>query len=178
MKWKDIKGYEGSYQISNNGEIKSLERSVVCSNHYRIVKERLLKQQISSTGYYVVRINFNGNKRTLKIHQLVWDHFGSSKRNGRKLQVDHIDENKLNNHIDNLQLLTQRENVSKSKFKYEKTSQYTGVRWHKQNKKWESGIKINGNQKYLGQYIDEYDAHLAYKKELDNLGKRIEIRFN
>ncbi|KKK61251.1 hypothetical protein LCGC14_3016220, partial [marine sediment metagenome] len=121
--WKDIKNYEGLYQVSNFGDVKSLERKV--NNQYGA--ERILKSNFGSNEYKVVVLCKDKKQSTKTVHSLVWDAFGDKSRNGRKLQVDHKDENKLNNNINNLQLLTNRENTNKGKSQYKKTSKYTGV---------------------------------------------------
>jgi len=164
MKWKDINGYEGEYHISNCGKVKSLKFS----------KERILKPNKDKVGYYNVNLSKEGKKKIFKIHLLVWDHFGSGKRNGMKLQVDHIKEkDKSNNHIDNLQLLNPRYNIIKSKDKTKTSSKYLGVSWSKRDNKWLSSIYINGKYKYLGYFDNEYDAHLAYKKELETYVEKL-----
>lgn len=159
MVWKNIEGYEGHYQISNCGQVKSLKWN----------KERLLKPSTNGSGYYYVNISKNNRVKNFSIHTLLWDHFGDSKRDGRKLQVDHKDENKLNNHIDNLQLLKPRSNVSKSVDKSKTTSKYIGARWHKGGNKWVSQIRINNKYTHLGYFNTEYEAHLSYQQALKNI---------
>lgn len=107
--WKPIKNCETSYQISNYGRVKSLSR--VAKNRYSsfIRKEKILKSFINSKGYLFVDLM----GKTEAIHRLVWDYFGGRPRNGHKLQIDHIDGIKTNSHINNLQLLTNRENSIK-----------------------------------------------------------------
>ena len=91
-------------------------------------------------------------------------------RNGMILQIDHVIPDKTNNRIDNLQLLSQRENTSKGYIQNgKKTSQFTGISWHKQNKKWIAHIQINKKLKHLGYFTDEYNAHLVYQKALGEL---------
>ena len=153
-----IKGFEGDYKISNYNKLKSIKFN----------KERIIKEK-THTIYNYYSLCKNGKRYEHKTHLLVWDHFGSSKRDGIKLQVDHIDEDKKNNHIDNLQLLKPRSNVSKAYKKYNTTSNYTGVSWFKQTNRWKAGIRIDGKMKHLGYFLDEYEAHLAYKKELDKI---------
>ena len=163
--------YTGLYEVSNYGSVKSLERKVLSEkrsnwNH----KEKILSPSICGNGYYKVSLHKNNTGTTCKIHHLVWDVFGNQKRNGRKLQVDHIDNNKLNNHFSNLQLLTARENTTKYFLQCtNKTSKYIGVGWHKRQNKWMVGIRINGKKKHLGVFKNEYEAHLCYQKAFNNL---------
>ena len=100
--WKDIKGYEGLYQISNSGEVKSLSRAVKNRYSTRTVKEKILVKCIDKMGYYKVNLSKNDKKKTYKIHKLVADHFLNEKNEC----VNHKDGNKLNNSVDNLEYTT------------------------------------------------------------------------
>lgn len=157
-KWKDIKGYDGDYQISNYGRVKSFKKN----------KEMIIKGSINGKnkpddfGYLFHMLSKNGKKKSYSKHILVWDHFGNKERG--MLDVDHKDNNSLNNNIDNLQLLSHRENCSKDKKGY--TSEYTGVYYRKSRNKWQSNITISGKSIYLGIFKTEYDAHLAYQQKL------------
>lgn len=106
--WKDIKGYEGLYQVSNLGNVKSLERYV---NHFsgtRKVQEKILKPVIDNTGYYVVSLWKNNKHSRAHIHRLVAESFIIN--NDNKPYINHIDGNKLNNNIGNLEWCTPKEN--------------------------------------------------------------------
>jgi len=157
--WKPIKNYEGLYEISNFGRTKSLPKSTSKSIF-------IMKTNTINSGYFNMRLCKNGIHKAFLVHYLVYTHFINNTINKTIFQIDHIDENKQNNRIDNLQLLTRRRNTAKSFiYKGNKTSKYTGVSRHKQEK-WVSQIKINGEIKRLGRFKDEYKAHLAYQKEL------------
>jgi len=162
---KPIKDYEELYSISNYGYVISEARELLMPNGGVHRKERtILASGLNGTGYPIIALCKNGKKKTFKVHLLVWDNFGDSLRNGQILQVDHIDEDKTNPRIDNLQLLTNRQNISKY-FKIQKTSsKYTGVYRDNATKKWKAKIQINGKIKHLGYFDDEYKAHLAYEK--------------
>ena len=113
--WKDIFDYEGIYKISNYGNVKSLRRFMAIRNGGKqLMPEKILKCRPNIRGYYYVKLCKESKVKTYRIHLLVWDHFGDKPRDGMKLVVDHIDENRLNNKINNLQLLTNRENLIKS----------------------------------------------------------------
>jgi hypothetical protein len=104
--FKDIPGYEGKYQVSKTGKIKSLGNN-------RTKKEKLLKANFNARGYLTVALFLNGQGKTYTVHQLVAITFLNHTLRGYNFVVDHIDDNKSNNNVDNLQIVTQRENVSK-----------------------------------------------------------------
>ena len=106
-----IKEYEGLYSISNCGNVKSNERKVKNRNGFRIVREKILKPSISSNGYYTVVLCKNGKMHTHTIHKLVIEHFNRCRFNNEV--INHIDHDKLNNHIENLEYITQKENINK-----------------------------------------------------------------
>jgi len=164
--WKDIKDYEGIYQVSNFGRVKSLKRTI---SHWRggnsVIKERILKGIISD--YLVVVLYKEGKQKTKKIHKLVAESFLNHKPCGMNLVVNHIDFNKLNNNVSNLEIVTNRENCNHKHIK--SSSKYTGVNWNKKDKKWHSSIYINGKLKYLGYFDCETKAHLAYQNKLKTL---------
>ena len=156
-KFKDIPNYEGIYQVSNLGNVKSLKYN----------KEIILSSGFNKGGYLVVVLRKNNNVKTFYVHTLVATTFLKHNSDGYKLIVDHIDNDKSNNRLDNLQLTTQRKNISKDR--KNKTSKYTGVHWSKSANKWTSQIRIKGKAKHLGLFINEYDAHLTYQKEVKDL---------
>jgi len=164
--WKDIPGYEGLYQVSNMGRVKSLERMVDdWRGGKRKIGERVLKPRIGGGGYQTVLLYKEGC-RDLRIHQLVAITFLNHTPNGHTIVVDHVDEDKINNRLDNLQLISNRENTSKG-YRHKKTSSiFTGVSWHKMYKKWSANIWIDGKNKYLGRFDTELEAHEAYQKKL------------
>ena len=160
--WKDIPGYEGLYKASNHGRIKSLERlREQPKGGIRVYPEKILLLK-NTTGYLRAELCKNGIRKIYSVHRLVWESF-----NGKTdLQIDHIIEgNKTFNWLCNLQTLTPRQNTIKHKLTTKKTSQYTGVSWHKQSKKWVAQIRLNRKTVNLGYYNNEYDAHLAYQSK-------------
>lgn len=109
--WRDIKGYEGIYQVSNLGNIKSLERKVPHVNHGKmktmLVKEKIMKFSITK-GYYTVKLCKDNKYSCKRVNRLVAETFIENKEN--KLEVNHKDGNKLNNRVDNLEWCTRSEN--------------------------------------------------------------------
>ena len=169
--WKDVIGYEGFYQVSNMGRVKSLERIVKHSiGGDKLVNERILKPGVVN-GYYQVSLSKNGNHKICKIHQLVVVSFLNHIPNGHTIVIDHVDGNKLNNKLTNLHLVTNRENSTTCfrKDKDKHSSQYVGVNWHKSCNKWKSQIQINGKRKHLGLFNTELEASNAYQNKLKEI---------
>ena len=164
--FKSIKDYEGLYEISNFGNVKSLPRKT--SNQHNEI-ETILKPCSGRNGYEHISLYKDRKQKTHKISHLVYDHFGKGKRNGYVVHVDHINGVITNNRIDNLQLLTSRENTSKGWKIKKTTSKFIGVDWHKQNEKWRVRIQINGKDLHIGSFVDEFKAHLAYQKALKGI---------
>lgn len=106
--WKDIKQYEGIYQISNYGKVKSLTRIVMRKNGARYIKERMLKLQTIKTGYHYIALHKNNKIINMYVHRLVALYFLNNPNN--YLQVNHKDGNKTNNYMDNLEWVTCSEN--------------------------------------------------------------------
>jgi len=97
--WKDIKGYEGLYQVSNEGRIKSLAREWAAGNRNskRCHDEMMIKQSCDDKGYKMVCLSKDGRSITKKVHKLVALAFIENPNN--LPQVNHKDENKENNFV-------------------------------------------------------------------------------
>jgi hypothetical protein len=111
--WKDIKNFEGLYQISSLGRIKRLNSEIIAIEHWgkgiiaRIIKERILAKA-HLRGYELVSLKKNGKQTTRQVHRLVAETFIPNPLN--KPQINHKDCNKENNHINNLEWVTDKEN--------------------------------------------------------------------
>ena len=101
--WKDIRGYEGLYQVSNLGRVKSL-------NYKRTGKERILKITKDRNGYYLVNLRKNNKTKMFKVHYLVADNFIPNPYN--KPEIDHINTNPSDNRVENLRWATREENCN------------------------------------------------------------------
>lgn len=156
--WKTIIENE-DYQVSNFGNVKSLKNG----------KQIILKGGINSRGYHCVGLCKDGIQKNKTIHQLVAIHFLNHSPSGLELIIDHIDGNKKNNRLDNLQIVTNRFNTSKGYIYKETSSDYTGVSRHKLRNKWRARIYINSKDIHLGLFETELEASQAYQKELNNI---------
>lgn len=142
--WKDIKGYENLYQISNLGRIKSFPRIGT-----RTMKIRILKQTITKNGYYCVVLYKNRKPKTKSVHRLVAETFIPNPNNYNI--VNHKDENSLNNNVNNLEWCTQKYNINYG----------TG------NKRRSDTEKIKVNQYDLnGNFIKEWQGIIDVSKKL------------
>jgi hypothetical protein len=162
--WKDIPTYESLYKISNLGNIKSLPKKKYNNKGYYITKERILKPSIIGNGYFHIVLTKDGTKKGKTVHQLVAMAFLNHNPDGHKIVVDHINNDTSDNRIDNLQLITQRENAFKTQGNY--SSKYKGVCWCKHYNKWRAQIYKNGKNIFLGKFDNEEDANNAYQNKL------------
>ena len=108
--WKDIKGYEGLYQASNLGRIRTLfyQNNIVYKKYYR---EKILKQKKSKDNSLRVELYKNGKHKTFLVHRLIAFTFYNKDINNHNLTVNHIDGNRLNNNIENLELISLVDNI-------------------------------------------------------------------
>ena len=168
--WKDVPNYEGIYQVSSLGRVKSLKRKSV-GKHVRIVNERILKPATTRKGYLIVVLYNNAKPKTISVHQLVAIAFLSHTQCGMCLIIDHINNIKTDNRVDNLQRVTNRLNSTKDRFRIDNTSKFPGVCWDKNRGKWRSGISAKGRTEHLGRFNCEIEASKAYQAALKRINQ-------
>ena len=159
MKFIDVLNFEGLYQISDTGIVKALERIVFMpKGGFKIIKEHFPVMTENKKGYLKVMLTAkNGIRKGFFVHRLVMSAFvGQSEK-----QVNHIDLDKKNNNLNNLEYLTNRENAIHSIDKTKTSSIYTGVTATKSGN-WQSQKTINGKHTYLGTFLTEHEAHQKY----------------
>jgi hypothetical protein len=164
--FKDIPGYEGIYQVSNLGNVKSLKTQ----------KEKILKSCKSdkSHGYKLVVLRKDSKSKTYTVHQLVAMVFLNHKPCRYKFVINHKDFNRTNNNVNNLEVITMRENSNKKHLK--STSKYTGVSFCKKSKKWISQIYYNNKHIYLGAFNTEKEASIYYKNAIVSIKHGFQIK--
>lgn len=158
--WKDVKGYENLYQISNTGKIKSLERYKNNHSKKQLVKEKIRKQIVSKTGYYTCMLNKNGKNKLFKVHRLIAEAFIPNPNNYPI--INHKDGNKLNNDISNLEWCNYSHNGKEAyRLGLIKNNTY-GI------KKYNNSLKIKVNQYDLnGKFIKQWESISDIQKELN-----------
>lgn len=106
--WKDIPEYEGLYQVSNYGRVRSIDRNIYRNGGCAAIKGKMLVLRKKNSGYMQVNLWKDNKGSNFYIHRLVAQSFIPNPEN--KPEVDHIDTNVGNNHVNNLRWVTSREN--------------------------------------------------------------------
>lgn len=164
--WKPVVGYEGLYEVSSNGRIKSLNKSVI-HKRYGVQKKNEFILNINKTsnfGYYKCKLTKNNVTKVFFVHRIVAEAFIPNTNNYPI--INHIDFNKTNNNVDNLEWCTNRYNINHANSRKQKSSKYQGVSYNKNAKKWIANIRIGKTQKYLGLFNSEIDAYNKYVEQL------------
>lgn len=152
--WRPVKNYEGFYEVSSLGRVKSLARIDAIG---RKKKEMILKNTLNSLGYCTVGLCEEGSIRTSKVHKLMQFAFGLGEGD-----IDHINRIRNDNRLDNLRICTRSQNAANSKSRKGATSRFKGVFWYKPLKKWQVQIRKDGRSYYLGRLTDEKEAARVY----------------
>lgn len=155
---KDIKLFEGLYQISENGIVVALERKVAMPNGgVKIIKQHHPKLSETYKGYLKVMLTSSeGIRKGFFVHRLVI----ATYLHESNLQVNHKDSNKKNNNISNLEYVTNRQNQIHRIDKTKTSSKYVGVT--KKGSRWQCQKMVNGKHLYLGMFDNELDAKRKY----------------
>lgn len=154
-----VKGYEGLYEISNTGLVKSFIKSNRRKGDY-------LTNVLAPVGYYVTALSKDKKSKNVYIHRLLAEAFIENPNNYPF--IDHINGNKQDNSISNLRWCTKKQNERfNNKINKNKSSKYVGVCYDKHWGKWKASLNINGKTKNLGTYKTEHEAYLRYKKFIE-----------
>jgi hypothetical protein len=155
--WVPVLGYEETHEVSNLGRIRNISK----------FNKRVLKPRKTNDGYLYLQLCKNYIRLAKKVHKIVSESFWGKHKG---MSVNHIDGNKLNNNLSNLEIVSFRENYSHRSLMYKKSSKYPNVTWDKGHHKWRAQVYINGKQKYIGIFDDEEKAYRKLCLFLHNEG--------
>lgn len=172
--WKTLPGYEGYYEVSSVGRVRSLSRVIektktVNGKQYKYLLNhngRIMFRFIRS-GYMSVMLSKDCIKKYLKISQAVAMAFLGHTPNGFNAVVDHIDGNKLNDNVENLRVISNRENTQYYHLGTNKSSKLAGV--HKYGDRYKSNIQFNRKRYALGTFDSEVEAGKRYQIALEKI---------
>jgi hypothetical protein len=164
--WRPIKDYEGFYEVSNLGRVRSVDRIVKSSKSRTGLKKHNGKILRPGTmnGYRMIILSKFGKTNSALVHRLVAHAFVRNTSNF--IEVNHLNGIKEDNRAENLEWTNRRENASHSKLKGG-SSKYVGVSWKSSTNIWLANIKIKGRSIHLGYFNDELDARDAYLAALE-----------
>ena len=158
--WKPVKGFEGLYEVSNLGNVRSVDRYVTNGKHYCFLKGKPKKAFPNSMGYLRAMLHKNKKEKNYFVHRLVANAFIPNPNN--LPCIDHIDRNYLNNSADNLRWCTQKENCNNPL-----TRKYANIKNRSKEVK-EKGLatkrkKQSCNCEIPVYYIDEQGKKISFK---------------
>ena len=139
--WRDISGYEGLYQVSNLGRVRSLTRKITNNERSYLINGKILKENKLANGYLKVGLSANGNSKLHYIHRLGAQAFIPNPNSYP--MVNHKDEDKTNNRVENLEWCTAKYN-----------NDYSDV-YHSRRKK---VLQLSKNMLLIGTYISQCEA--------------------
>lgn len=149
--WRDVRGYEGKYEVSDHGRVRSI----------RFGKIKELNVTVDSRGYNKVGLSIDNIGKTRTVHSLVAEAFLDHSRESKE-RVSHRDGNRSNNHASNLKVIIKDDCRVKNNF----SSKYKGVSLNKSRGTWTCTIGVKGKRKYLGNFKTEIEASNAYNDAL------------
>ena len=164
--WKDIKGYEGYYQISNYGRVKGLSRIIKRGERGYLKQESIIKQKDNSKGYLRVPLSLDGIQKKYFVHRLVGIHFLDNVEN--KPHINHIDRNPKNNHYGNLEWVTHSENLKHYWQQPSQKSLYAGKKIsekQKGRKPYQLMKKVNQIDMTTLKVVAEYESMLEAERK-------------
>ena len=156
--WKDIKDYEGYYQVSNFGKVKSLNRKIWNGKGFYISKEIILKSGITKKGYLHVVLCNEGKRKTCIIHRIVAKAFLLNSNN--LPEIDHLDNDGTNNYLNNLEWVTYSENRKRM---YQRDKRKSAVM--------KKVFQFDLNNNLITEYESSYEAERKTKIKNTNICK-------
>ena len=184
--WANV--LELPYEVSNFGNVKR-----VSNMPYKHKNREYIKPYLNNKGYMCINLYKNSKVHKFQVHRLIAVYFLPNPNN--LPEINHIDGNRLNNDIDNLEWCTRQQNMqhawdtglfinrhANASIKRKKsTSKYIGVSWSKQRQRWCVYVGFNKKHYGVGRFINEIDAAIAYDnfiKEKNLLKEGYKLNFS
>lgn len=165
--WKNIEGYEDCYEVSNQGRVRRKDGYVntgIKNNEKRFIKGKILKQNLKNNGYLTVDLSKDYKVKTASVHRLVAFHF-CEKDSEEKTEVNHINCNKMDNRVENLEWVTPQQNKLHAK----ENKRYKGHN-HSQIRCKQLNIIFNGSYE-AAEYIN--NKYFNNSKQVRNMAAKI-----
>lgn len=166
--WKDVAGYEGLYQVSNLGRVKNLKRKVPYAKGMRTIPERILQNHTNKYGYVYVRLYKDAKGKNIKLHRIVAQAFIENPENKRC--VNHIDGNKENNRVENLEWVTHSENMQHASdnglwVSWNRGKHYNHRDWLSKEAKEKLSERMKGNKFHAKPHSEETKRQISETKK-------------
>lgn len=156
--WRAIPGYEGYYEASSLGRIKSLRRVIARRDGYaQPVAEKILAQKVMNKSYRGVALLKDRKQTTFLVHRLVMQAFEAYEG-----PVDHVDRCGANNAISNLRRASLSQNQANQGMRRNNTSGFKGVTWDRRANRWMAQISVANKRQFLGYFKVPEEAARKY----------------
>ena len=164
--WKPIKDFEKLYEVSNKGKVRSLSREVIVKNKYGAVSTRMTKSKVlkpqKRCEYYIVWLCKDGNPKQYCIHRLVGQAFLDNPNNYNC--INHKDENKLNNDVNNLEYCTIKYNCN-----YGARNKTISIKNSNPRNNFRKVAQYDKNGNFIREYKNIYEAYKETNKNMTHI---------
>ena len=168
--YKDIPDYNGVYQVSNFGNVRSKNRQIKGAYGKYVKKGRVLKQGINAQDFLKVNLHKDGIAETRLVHTLVGEAFLGHIKTGHGARVIHINRDKWNNNVENLKVVSNLDSIYTTR--KGTSSKYVGVCFDKYANNWKASLYYEGKQRTVGMYKTEHEAMKGYQAKLQEVLNR------
>ena len=164
--WKDIKGYEGIYQVSNDGCVRTFLKKDGLVGYKLCDKPKMMAIINKDNGYKYVTLSKNGKRHNHYVHRLVAEAFMGDIPNG--YVINHLDYDRTNNNVENLEITTQLGNIDHSRTRMQ-TPRPSGADYYICYREKQNNYEVTVCRKYLGRYATLEEARKARDEYIEKI---------